>query len=77
VVADTVAANLPGAALGVLVLAAIVFRAGIGHLHEVCLTVSLVITVVDNGRRSAGYESIVISCNILNHLTRLLFSHTT
>jgi hypothetical protein len=46
VVAHIVAANLPGAALGVLVLAAVAFGARIGHLHEVRHAVSLVGCVI-------------------------------
>lgn len=45
-VADIVVTNLPGSALGVLVLAAVAFGRGIGHLHKVCLAVSLVGSVI-------------------------------
>lgn len=45
-VANVVAANLPGATLGVLVLAAVALGVGISHLHKIGLTVRLVGSVV-------------------------------
>lgn len=45
-VANVVVVNLPGAALGVLVLAAVAAGAGISYLHEIGLAVRLVGSVV-------------------------------